>query len=128
MTSTQTRDIGEFVDRYVAVWNERDAQARRRLIEELWAADGIEFTEQNEHQGHAALETRVANAHNEFVEKGQFVFRLGNEPAAHHDTITFTVVMTPEAGGAPQWSGTVFAALNGNGLMAREYQFGRFLK
>jgi uncharacterized protein len=127
MTSTHPQDTGEFVDRYVAVWNERDTQARRRLIEALWSAEGIEFTEENEYQGYAALETRIAAAHNEFVEKGRFLFRLANDPAAHHDTVTFTVDMAPVAGGKPEWSGVVFAALGGDGLIERDYQFGRFV-
>jgi hypothetical protein len=127
MTSTHPQDTGEFVDRYVAVWNERDTQARRRLIEALWSAEGIEFTEENEYQGYAALETRIAAAHNEFVEKGRFLFRLANDPAAHHDTVTFTVDMAPAAGGKPEWSGVVFAALGGDGLIERDYQFGRFV-
>ena len=34
----------DFVDRYVALWNEPDAEVRRRTIEDLWAPDGTNFT------------------------------------------------------------------------------------
>ncbi len=30
----------EIVERYIAAWNEKDAQRRRELVEALWAPDG----------------------------------------------------------------------------------------
>ena len=33
-------EINQLVDRYVAVWNEPDAELRRRSIAELWVEDG----------------------------------------------------------------------------------------
>ena len=35
-----TIDPRELVDRYVAVWNEPDAELRRKAIHELWTQDG----------------------------------------------------------------------------------------
>jgi hypothetical protein len=35
----------EFVERYVALWNEPDAEARRGTIEDLWAPDGTNCTQ-----------------------------------------------------------------------------------
>jgi hypothetical protein len=34
------KDLQRLVDRYVALWNEPDPDARRKMIRELWAPDG----------------------------------------------------------------------------------------
>jgi hypothetical protein len=128
MTSPTSVDIAGIADRYVAVWNEPDASSRGHLVGTLWSEEGIEFTEKNEYRGHGAIERRVADAYEQFVEGGRFVFSLGTPPAGHHDTITFTVEMTPAAGGPPEWSGTVFATFDEKGLIREDYQFGRYLK
>jgi hypothetical protein len=55
-------NLNEPVERYAAVWNEPDRERRRRSIAELWAEDGAHFTPSLEVRGHAAIETRVAEA------------------------------------------------------------------
>jgi hypothetical protein len=127
MTITDAVDLTEFTDRFVRVWNEPDPSTRSQLIRLLWAGDAVEYTNANEYRGHEALEVRVANAHSQFVEEGDFVFRLATEPAAHHGSVLITVEMVPAAGGPPAWSGTVVAFLDAEGRIDREYQFGRNL-
>jgi hypothetical protein len=36
-------DPRELVDRYVAVWNEPDAERRRKAIAEPWTEDGVQL-------------------------------------------------------------------------------------
>lgn len=72
-----------FVDRYVAVWNEPDAAARRRLIEELWVPDGANFTKSNEWRGYSALEARVRGAHEKWVRDGGCLFRRRHADLHH---------------------------------------------
>jgi hypothetical protein len=69
----------------------------------------------------------VANAYGQFVQEGDFVFRLASEPAAHHASVLITVEMVPAVGGPPAWIGTVMAFLDSEGRIEREYQFGRNL-
>jgi hypothetical protein len=66
-------DVGEFVGRYVAVWNEPDPERRHSAIAGLWAEDGVEFTDSAEYHGHRALQTRVTQAHEQLVEQGGFL-------------------------------------------------------
>ena len=46
MTDTQafveisSRSAAELAEKYLALWNEPDADRRRRMIAELWTADG----------------------------------------------------------------------------------------
>ena len=127
MTITDAVDLTEFTDRFVRVWNEPDSSTRSQLIRLLWAGIAVEYTNANEYRGHEALDLRVANAYGQFVQEGDFVFRLASEPAAHHASVLITVEMVPAAGGPPAWIGTVMAFLDAEGRIEREYQFGRNL-
>jgi hypothetical protein len=128
MTPITEERATAFVDQYVHVWHEPDPKARLELVRSLWAADGVEFTESHEYRGHGELEARVAEAYTEFVQNGGFVFRLQGEPATHHGAVSLSVGMSPASGGETVWLGSIFALLNDDGLMEREYQFGRFIK
>lgn len=65
----------DFVDRYVAVWNEPDADARRRSIATLWAPDGGTCYRLLDARGYEAIEARVASAHDKWVRTEGYVFR-----------------------------------------------------
>ena len=52
----------DFAARYVAVWNETDAMARRAAIAGLWRSHGALFINQREARGLAALEQRIAGS------------------------------------------------------------------
>lgn len=111
------------ISRYVAVWNEPDPTARRRAVAELWAEDGVQYTETAEHRGHDALQARVAAAYDQFVATGEFAFTAADDVVTHHDAVTFTTHMVPATGGAPVWSGTIFLLLGADGRIRRDYQF-----
>lgn len=111
------------LDRYVAVWNEPDPAARRRAVTELWADDGVEYTESAEHRGHEAIQARITAAYDQFVATGEFAFVAVGEVVSHHDAVTFTTHMVPAKGGFPVWSGTVFVLLDQDGRIRRDYQF-----
>jgi hypothetical protein len=127
VTHFTAQQFAGFVDRYLRVWHEPDPLIRQQLISSLWAADGVECIETAEYHGHAEMEARVTEAYTEFVQKGRFVFRLDGEPAMHHDAISLSVGMSPASGGGAVWIGSIFAFVNEDGLIQREYQFGRFL-
>jgi ketosteroid isomerase-like protein len=116
-------DIDQFVDRYVAVWNESDPVARRRAIAELWDPDGTEITDSARYHGHDALEVRITEAHNDLVRDAGFVFRSADDSTGHHDMVTFTIHMIPAAGGDIAWTGRIFLSLGENGLIRNECQF-----
>jgi ketosteroid isomerase-like protein len=120
---TFTTDVDALTSRYAAVWNEPDDALRRKAIEELWAEDGVEYTENDEYRGHDAVHARVTSAYEQFVAAGEFVFVRAEDAVVHHDAVTFTVHMVPEAGGVPVWSGVVFVLLDQEGRIQRDYQF-----
>jgi hypothetical protein len=54
------------VDTYLAAWNEADAQARTRLVERAWAADGRYVDPMLAAGGHAAISEMAAGVHTKF--------------------------------------------------------------
>jgi hypothetical protein len=116
-------NINEFIDRYVAVWNEPDADRRRRSIAELWAEDGASLTQSIEARGYEALEARIASAHEQFVRTGGFIFKSMNKTESHHNVVKFNWIMVPVAGGEVAAAGVNFFILDDDGRIRCDYQF-----
>jgi uncharacterized protein len=123
MNQQVTNNLNELMNRYMGLWNEPDAELRRKSITELWVEDGAQFTSQNEYHGYKALEGRVEAAYEQFVEKGGFVFRLAGDINAHHDAVKFNWEMVPAAGGEAAATGLIFLLLSDDGRIRFDYQF-----
>jgi hypothetical protein len=117
MTTVQINDIAE---RYLAVWSEPDAEARREAIAGLWSEDAVEFVEEAEFRGLAELEPRIAEAYHLFVENGTFTVGSANDVIGHHDVISFTIQLTPP-GGDVAWAARVILLLAEDGRIKRDY-------
>ncbi|MGW2744584.1 hypothetical protein [Streptomyces sp. NPDC001450] len=133
-------DIRRLTEKYVAVWNEPDAERRRTAIRDLWsddavhvlqppkalvqAAEGLGFDRLVlEARGHEALELRVARAHEEFVAPGAFVFRSRDDADRLHDVVKFHWEMTPRDGGEVAGVGLEILVLGPDGRIVGDYQF-----
>ena len=99
MTETQvsaerpSRSVAELAGRYVTLWNEPDADRRRRMIAELWTEDGrhilqppqeirksaarpgIAMTAILEARGYEAIEARAASVYEHWVRSEGLSFR-----------------------------------------------------
>jgi hypothetical protein len=60
----------DFVEQYVALWNEPDPEARRRTIEELFAPDGANYTQPIQAVGYGALDTQVTLSYEIDIQPG----------------------------------------------------------
>jgi hypothetical protein len=116
-------EINQLVDRYVAVWNEPDAELRRRSIAELWVEDGAHIYPEAEVRGYQAIEARVSEAYEEFVRKGGFVFKLSNAAQSHHNLVKFNWEMVPAGGGEVAAVGSDCFVLSDDGRIRFDYQF-----
>ncbi|HEX4204757.1 MAG TPA: hypothetical protein VHZ51_11310 [Ktedonobacteraceae bacterium] len=118
-------EITQLVDHYVAIWHEPDADAeqRRRGVAQLWAKDGVQFTQSREIRGHKSLEERVKAAHEEFVKTGGFLFRRLGDVQGHHNALKFNWEMVPAGGGDVAATGTIFLLLSDDGRIRFDYQF-----
>src|SRR5919108_5571569 len=113
MTDTQafheisSRSAAELAKRYFALWNEPDADRRRRMIAELWAEDGrhilqppqeirgiaarpgLALTAILEARGHEEIEARVASAYEHWVGSEGLSFRRRDEAEQLGDVLKF---------------------------------------
>jgi hypothetical protein len=120
---TTASDIARFVDRYINIWNEPDAEQRRRTIRALWQEDGRHLARTIEAVGHDGIETRIANAYQKWVKEKGNLFRLRDGVDGHHDTIKLRWEMLPAAGGKVISIGFDFLVLGDDGRIRTGYQF-----
>jgi hypothetical protein len=138
MTETQT--AAELAERYVALWNEPDADRRRRMIAELWAEDGRHILQPPqeirevaarpgiampailEARGHEEIGARAASAYEHWVGSEGLRFR-GRDDA---DRLGDVVKLHWEAvarDGAVSGVGLSFLVLAADGRIERDYTF-----
>ncbi|WP_405691704.1 hypothetical protein [Streptomyces sp. NBC_01185] len=114
----------ELLERYIAVWNEPDAAARRATVAGMWGPDGLHYTQTRRFQGTEALVARVTEAYDQFISGQGLRFRSGGAAVEHHGAAAFNWVMTPK-----DQAGTVLAVgfdvvlLDDRGRIAVDYQF-----
>jgi len=137
MTDINPRDL---VGRYVAVWNEPDAELRRKAIHDLWtengvhilqppqeirkAAAGLGFTSTTlEARGYDALEVRVTRAYQEFVAPGEFTFNPRDNADRLDNVVKFNWEMVPSGGGEVAGVGLEILVLDEDGRIKTDYQF-----
>jgi hypothetical protein len=134
------RRTAELADKYVALWNEPDADRRRRMIAELWAEDGrhmlqppqeiramaaqpgIAMTAILEAQGYEEIEARAAGVYEHWVGSEGLSFR-GRDDA---DRLGDVVKLHWEAvakDGTVFGVGLSFLVLAADGRIERDYTF-----
>jgi hypothetical protein len=116
-------DMQTFVQDYIAVWNEPDAERRRALIRSLWQEDAQHLARTLEAVGHGGIEKRVTDAYDKWVKEKDNVFRLRDGVDGHHDTIKLRWEMLPARGGEVISIGFDFLVLGGDGRIRAGYQF-----
>jgi hypothetical protein len=114
-------DATAVVARYLAVWNEPDAGARRAAIPALWVPEGTEFVHEVQFRGYAELEARVDRAHQAFVASGKYAVAGADDVARHGDIVTFTAQLVTPAGDV-DWASRVFLLLDADGRLLEDYQ------
>jgi hypothetical protein len=106
-------ELTTVVDGYIAMWNERDPERRRRLIEQTWTEDGSYVDPNAEVEGAGAIDALVTAVQQQFPGH-RFVLAAG--PDAHHDRARFTWQLVGESGDAIA-TGIDFAFVAGDGRL-----------
>ncbi|HUA71424.1 MAG TPA: nuclear transport factor 2 family protein [Solirubrobacteraceae bacterium] len=114
-------DIDSTIEKWVASWNEPDSAARRSVIDEIWAADGVYRNARTEFNGRSGIEDAVTQAYDAFSANG-FVFRVAGVDA-NHDAVRYRWEMIPTAGGEPDSIGTHVAMVGMDGRFVSDHQF-----
>jgi len=111
-------NLEQLAERYIATWNETDPAARRKLVDELWAADGRYTDPLVDVTGPEAIDATLAAVQGQFP---GLVFTLG-AVEAHHHIARFTWNLGP-AGGEPLVIGFDVLAADEDGRIASVHGF-----
>jgi hypothetical protein len=142
MTNTQvsSRSTAELADRYIALWNESDADRRRRMIAELWTEDGthilqppqeirdiaaqpgIGLTAILEARGYGQIEARAASAYEHWVGSEGLSFRRRDDAERLSDVVKFHWEAVGKDGELVA-VGLNFLVLAADGRIVRDYTF-----
>ncbi len=123
MNTDVDTDIEELTNRYLAIWHEADPVARGKAVADIWSADARCCTPAAQHDGRAAIEARVAAAHDKWIRQEGCVFRARGSAAAHHGGVRLSWEMVPASGGPAASSGVQFLITGEDGLVRYDYQF-----
>jgi hypothetical protein len=115
-------NVADVVSRYMAVWNESDAEARRQRIRDVWAPEGGTCNRTIDAHGYGEIEARVVGSWSKWIREGKYVFRPMNV-AAHHDAVKFDWKMTAVETGVVEGVGVSFLILGPGGKIVADYQF-----
>jgi hypothetical protein len=146
MTETQafdefsSRSAAELAEKYLAIWNEPDADRRRRMIAELWTEDGrhvlqppqeiraiaarpgIGLTAILEARGYEEIEARVASAYEHWVGSEGLSFRGRDDAERLGDVVKFHWEALANDGELFA-VGLDFLVLAADGRIERDYTF-----
>ena len=141
-TSSEIRasEAMQLADRYLALWNEPDADRRRRLIGELWtesgsqvlqlpmemreiaAGPGLGLAATLEARGHAELEARARASYAHWVASEGLNFRGGEDAERLGDVVKFRWEAVAKDGGVLA-GGLNVLVLAADGRIDRNYTF-----
>jgi hypothetical protein len=116
-------DAQHLADRYVAVWNENDAEKRRQAIAALWTPDGVHYMDTREARGYDALEQRVTGSYEKNVRDRGNRFRAAKGAHALRDVVTFFWDMIPAHGDTALASGLAVLIVDHEGRIRTDYLF-----
>jgi hypothetical protein len=146
MTDTQafdemsSRSAAELANRYFALWNEPDADRRRRMIAELWTEDGrhilqppeeireiaarpgIGLTAILEARGYEEIEARATSTYEHWVGSEGMSFRGRDDAERLGDVVKFHWEAVTKDG-ALFAVGLNFLVLAADGRIERDYTF-----
>ncbi|WP_028103574.1 nuclear transport factor 2 family protein [Pseudoduganella violaceinigra] len=104
----------QIVEKYLAAWNERDADERRARVIDAFTQQAAYKDPLMQGAGHDAIDALIAAA------QGQFPghrFALDGAPDSHHDVVRFSWTLGVP-GNAPVAKGTDMALIAGDGRLA----------
>ncbi|WP_327678654.1 nuclear transport factor 2 family protein [Kitasatospora sp. NBC_00458] len=118
MNAMQPADLQKLAERYLAAWNETDPAARRKLIDEVWAADCRYTDPLAAVTGREGVDALIGAAQGQFP---GLEFTLGPVDA-HHDIARFTWNLGP-AGEEPLVIGFDVLVAEADGRIASVHGF-----
>lgn len=111
---THTATPAQIATQYLAVWNERDAAARRALVARAFSVDANYVDPMMRGAGHDGIDAMIAGAQGQFP---GYRFELDGTADGHNDVVRFSWTLGLP-GGDPVAHGTDVARVAGDGRLA----------
>ena len=139
-TDISSRSAEQWAEKYLGLWNEPDADRRRRMIAELWTEDGrhilqppqeireiaaqpgIGLTAILEARGHEEIEARATSVYEHWVGSEGLTFR-GRDDADRLDDVVKLHWEAVDRDGTVLAVGLSFLVLAAGGRIERDYTF-----
>ncbi len=116
-------DAQALADRYVAAWNERDAERRRSAIVALWAPDALRHSGAREAREYEVLKMRILGPHEKNVRHDGARFRAVRNAHRLSDVVTFRWEMLAPDSETVLASGLEFLILDDEGRIFLDHPF-----
>jgi hypothetical protein len=97
ITEAAMSNTTDLIDRYIAVWNEADAERRRDLIARTWTEDATYIDPLMRGEGRSGIDDMIRGVQAQFP---GLLFRRTSEVDAHNDRVRFSWELGPEGGSA----------------------------
>lgn len=107
-------NVTDLIDRYIAVWNETDAERRRDLIARMWTEDSTYIDPLMQGEGRGGIDAMIHGVQAQFP---GLLFRRTSDVDAHNDRVRFSWELGPE-GGPALAGGIDFGVVVGDRLQA----------
>jgi hypothetical protein len=105
--------LTDVIDRYIAMWNETDAERRRALIARTWTETASYLDPVLQGESQAGIDAMIQGVQARFPGHR---FRRTSEVDAHHDRVRFTWELAPDDGPALV-TGTDFGVVAADGRL-----------
>jgi len=106
-------DTNALIDRYIATWNEADADRRRALVTEVFTGDATYLDPLMGGEGTDGIAGMIGGVQERFP---GHTFRLAAGPDAHNDRVRFSGHLIPD-GGDPVALGIDFGKVADDGRL-----------
>lgn len=113
-------DADELVERYLAAWNETDANRRAETLRTVWVEDGGYADPLVDVRGYDAISAVIGGVHDQFP---GYVFQLEKAAEEHHGRVRFSWGLAASAGAESVVVGTDVAVLAPDGRMREVHGF-----
>ncbi|GAA4575348.1 nuclear transport factor 2 family protein [Planotetraspora kaengkrachanensis] len=113
-------DFNAVAERYIAAWNETDADARAKAVAGLWTEDAVLTDPLTTVTGHDGIDAVIAGAQQMFP---GFVFTLGGKVDGHHDIARFTWHLGPQDAAEPVVTGFDVIVIADDGRISNVHGF-----
>jgi hypothetical protein len=115
--------MNEIAERYMALWNEVNDDARRKAVDEMFTPDAVYLMFNNDpFVGRDAIFKHVTVAHRIYIPFG-FTFKSSYNASGHHNVVRFDWVMVSTDTGEAEMTGNDMLVLDDEGRIQADYQF-----